>query len=200
MTAVLTNMDEPLGNFVGNAHEIHEAVQTLLGKGPEDLNHIASTLVAHLLIESNQYQDFDIAYDAARLVLQKGLAFPYLKRMVQDQRGESSMLLEMPLYFASNTHQITASETGYISKIEALKIGQAAMLLGAGRQTKEDVIDYYVGIELHKKVGDYVNKGDLLLTIYHQHKGLEEAIKSISRAYEYTSQQKEVEYILDTIK
>ena len=200
MTAVLTNMDEPLGNFVGNAHEIHEAVQTLLGKGPEDLNHIASTLVAHLLIESNQYQDFDIAYDAARLVLQKGLAFPYLKRMVEDQRGESSMLLEMPLYFASNTHQITASETGYISKIEALKIGQAAMLLGAGRQTKEDVIDYYVGIELHKKVGDYVNKGDLLLTIYHQHKGLGEAINSISSAYEYTSQQKQVEYILDTIK
>lgn len=198
--AVLTNMDEPLGYFIGNAHEIHEAVQTLLGKGPEDLNHVASTLVAHLLVQSNLYQDFDIAYDASRLVLQKGLAFPYLNRMIEDQHGDAEMLLTMPLYFASHQVQLQSMHSGYIDRIDALKVGKAAMLLGAGRQTKEDVIDYYVGIELHKKVGDYVEKGENLLTIFHQDKGLKDAIELLENAFDYTNAEKEVQFILDTIQ
>ena len=198
--AVLTNMDEPLGYFIGNAHEIHEAVQTLLGKGPEDLNHIASTLVAHLLVQSDLYQDFDIAYDASRLVLQKGLAFPYLNRMIEDQHGDSEMLLTMPLYFSSHQVQLKSKQSGFIDRIEALKVGKAAMLLGAGRQTKEAIIDHYVGIELHKKVGDYVDKDDVLLTIYHQEKGLKEATKLLENAFVYTDHEKEVQSILDTIQ
>lgn len=198
--AVLTNMDEPLGYFIGNAHEIHEAVQTLLGKGPEDLNHIASTLVAHLLVQADLYQDFDIAYDASRLVLQKGLAFPYLNRMIEDQHGEAEMLLTMPLYFASNQLQLKSKKTGFIDKIEALKVGKAAMLLGAGRETKESVIDHYVGIELHKKVGDFVEEGETLLTIYHQEKGLKDAQILLENAFVYTNEEKEVQSILDTIQ
>ena len=198
--AVLTNMDEPLGYFIGNAHEIHEAVQTLLGKGPEDLNHIASTLVAHLLVQSQLYQDFDIAYDASRLVLQKGLAFPYFNRMIEDQHGESEMLLTMPLYFSSHQVQLKSKQSGFIDRIEALKVGKAAMLLGAGRQTKEAIIDHYVGIELHKKVGDYVDKDDVLLTIYHQEKGLHEATKLLENTFVYTDKEKEVQSILDTIQ
>ena len=198
--AVLTNMDEPLGYFIGNAHEIHEAVQTLLGKGPEDLNHIASTLVAHLLVQADLYQDFDIAYDASRLVLQKGLAFPYLNRMIEDQHGEAEMLLTMPLYFASNQFQLKSKKTGFIDKIEALKVGKAAMLLGAGRETKESVIDHYVGIELHKKVGDFVEEGETLLTIYHQEKGLKDAQILLENAFVYTNEEKEVQSILDTIQ
>lgn len=198
--AVLTNMDEPLGYFIGNAHEIHEAVQTLLGKGPEDLNHIASTLVAHLLVQADLYQDFDIAYDASRLVLQKGLAFPYLNRMIEDQHGEAEMLLTMPLYFASNQLQLKSNKTGYIDKIEALKVGKAAMLLGAGRETKESVIDHYVGIELHKKVGDFVEEGETLVTIYHQEKGLKDAQILLENAFVYTNEEKEVISILDTIQ
>jgi pyrimidine-nucleoside phosphorylase len=200
MIAIVTNMDEPLGHFIGNAHEIHEAVQTLLGKGPDDLNHIASTLVAHLLVQSDLYQDFDIAYDASRLVLKKGLAYPYFKRMIEDQKGDSEMLVTMPLYFASNQKQLKAKKTGFIDRIEALKIGKAAMLLGAGRQTKEDRIDYYVGLELHKKVGDYVHEGDILVTIYHHDKGLEEAIQFVEDAFSYNSEAKILHAILDTIQ
>jgi pyrimidine-nucleoside phosphorylase len=200
MIAVLTNMDEPLGHYVGNAHEIHEAVQTLLGKGPEDINHIASTLVAHLLIQSNLYQDFDIAYDACRHALSKGLAFPYFKRMIEDQGGESDMLLAMSEYFATESVQLKAKASGYIHQIEALKVGQAAMLLGAGRQKKEDQIDYYVGIELHKKVGDYVKAGDDLLTIYHHQKGLSDALKLLEEAYHLSEEVKEVQYIFDTVQ
>lgn len=200
MIAVLTNMEEPLGHFIGNAHEIHEAVQTLLGKGPEDLNHIASTLVAHLLVQSNLYSNFDIAYDASRLVLKKGLAYPYLKRMIEDQKGESDMLLTMPLYFASNQKNLKAIKSGYIDRIEALKVGQAAMLLGAGRQTKEDRIDHYVGLELHKKVGDYVYEGDIIVTIYHHDKGLEEAIQLANEAFSYSNEAKTFHTILDTIQ
>ena len=200
MIAVLTNMDEPLGHFVGNAHEIHEAVQTLLGNGPEDINHIASTLVAHLLMQSNLYQDFDIAYDACRHALSKGLAFPYFKRMIEDQGGESDMLLSMTEHFATETVQLKAKASGYIHQIEALKVGQAAMLLGAGRQKKEDQIDYYVGLELHKKVGDYVKAGEDLLTLYHHQKGLEEALKLLEEAYHLSKEVKEVQYIIDTVQ
>lgn len=110
------------------------------------------------------------------------------------------MLLSMPKYFATETVQLKAKASGYIHQIEALKVGQAAMLLGAGRQKKEDQIDYYVGLELHKKVGDYVKAGEDLLTLYHHQKGLEEALKLLEEAYHLSKEVKEVQYIIDTVQ
>ena len=146
------------------------------------------------------YQDFDIAYDACRHALSKGLAFPYFKRMIEDQGGESDVLMNMSEYFATESVQLKAKASGYIHQIEALKVGQAAMLLGAGRQKKEDQIDYYVGLELHKKVGDYVKAGDDLLTIYHHQKGLSDALKLLEEAYHLSEEVKDVQYIIDTVQ
>lgn len=197
--AVLTNMSEPLGHYVGNVHEIYEVVETLLGRGPEDLNEIVATLASQLLIASHVYEDKDIAYDAVLHALQKGVAFPYLMRMVEDQHGQKDAILNMKNYMAKKTVHFLSPETGYIDHIDALKVGQAAMLLGAGRQVKTDTIDHSVGIWLQHKVGSYVEKGDIIATLYIKDKGLDEAIKLMKKAYTFGKTKKEVIRVYDII-
>ena len=197
--AVLTNMSEPLGHYVGNAHEIYEVVETLLGRGPEDLNDIVSTLASQLLIAANIFQDEDIAYDAVMHALKKGVAYPYLKRMVDDQHGQSVVLINMKDAFANKTVHILSPKSGYIKHIDALKVGQAAMMLGAGRKVKTDVIDHSVGIHLHHKVGTFIEKGDILATLYVHDKGIEEATKLMNASYDIGDSNIEVTRIYDII-
>jgi pyrimidine-nucleoside phosphorylase len=198
--ALLTNMDEPLGHYVGNANEVYEAVQTLLGKGPEDINVITSTISAQLLVAANIYSDYEVAYDASRLALKEGKAYPYLKRMVKDQEGDIDALYNMEALFSKQMHIIYAKQTGYINKIHALAVGKAGMLLGAGRQKKDDVIDYSVGVYIHQKVGDKIKAYQPLFTLYHNTKGLKEAIQLLEEAVEYSEKSVDVTYIYDVIK
>jgi pyrimidine-nucleoside phosphorylase len=198
--ALLTNMDEPLGHYVGNANEVYEAVQTLLGKGPEDINVITSTISAQLLVAANIYSDYEVAYDASRLALKEGKAYPYLKRMVKDQEGDIDALYNMEAMFSKQMHIIYAKQTGYINKIHALAVGKAGMLLGAGRQKKDDVIDYSVGVYIHQKVGDKIKANQPLFTLYHNTKGLKEAIQLLEEAVEYSEKSVDVTYIYDVIK
>jgi pyrimidine-nucleoside phosphorylase len=198
--ALLTNMDEPLGHYVGNANEVYEAVQTLLGKGPEDINVITSTISAQLLVAANIYSDYEVAYDASRLALKEGKAYPYLKRMVKDQEGDIDALYNMEALFSKQMHIIYAKQTGYINKIHALAVGKAGMLLGAGRQKKDDVIDYSVGVYIHQKVGDKIKANQPLFTLYHNTKGLKEAIQLLEEAVEYSEKSVDVTYIYDVIK
>ena len=198
--ALLTNMDEPLGHYVGNAHEVYEAVETLLGKGPEDINVITSTISAQLLVASNIYTDYEIAYDASRLALKEGKAYSYLRRMVKDQEGDGDALYHMDTFFSKQTYVIHAKSSGYIKKIHALAVGKAAMLLGAGRQKKDDVIDYSVGVYIHQKVGDKIKSGQPLFTLYHTNKGLTEAIELLEEAVVFSDKNVDISYIYDVIK
>jgi pyrimidine-nucleoside phosphorylase len=198
--ALLTNMDEPLGHHVGNANEVYEAVQTLLGKGPEDINIITSTISAQLLVAANMYSDYEIAYDASRLALKEGKAYPYFRRMVKDQEGDIDALYNMDALFSKQTHIVYAKQSGYINKVHALAVGKAGMLLGAGRQKKDDVIDYGVGVYIHQKVGNKVKTGQPLFTLYHNTKGLKEAIQLLEEAVEYSTKSVDVSYIYDVIK
>jgi pyrimidine-nucleoside phosphorylase len=198
--ALLTNMDEPLGHYVGNAHEVYEAVETLLGKGPEDINVITSTISAQLLVASNIYSDYEIAYDASRLALKEGKAYSYLRRMVKDQEGDGDALYHMDTFFSKQTYVIHAKSSGYIKKIHALAVGKAAMLLGAGRQKKDDVIDYSVGVYMHQKVGDKIKSGQPLFTLYHTNKGLTEAIELLEEAVVFSDKNVDISYIYDVIK
>jgi len=198
--ALLTNMDEPLGHYVGNAHEVYEAVETLLGKGPEDINVITSTISAQLLVASNIYSDYEIAYDASRLALKEGKAYSYLRRMVKDQEGDGDALYHMDTFFSKQTYVIHAKSSGYIKKIHALAVGKAAMLLGAGRQKKDDVIDYSVGVYIHQKVGDKIKSGQPLFTLYHTNKGLTEAIELLEEAVVFSDKNVDISYIYDVIK
>jgi pyrimidine-nucleoside phosphorylase len=197
--AVLTNMSEPLGHYVGNAHEIYEVVETLLGRGPEDLNDIVATLASQLLIAADLFKDEDIAYDAVMHALKKGVAFPYLKRMIEDQHGQGDVLLNMKDMFAKKTVHILSPKEGYIKHIDALKVGQAAMMLGAGRKLKTDIIDHFVGINLHQKVGVFVKKGDVLATLHVNEKGIEEATKLMNTSYDIDDAQVKVTRIYDVI-
>lgn len=197
--AVLTNMSEPLGHYVGNSHEVFEAVETLLGKGPEDLNIIVSTLASQLLVAANVFEDEDIAYDAVMHALQKGVAFPYLKRMVEDQHGDGNKLLSMNALIAKKTVHILSDQSGYIKHIDALKVGQAAMSLGAGRKVKTDDVDHSVGIILNYKVGSKVEKGDILATLNVQEKGIEEAVQLMKNAYTFSDSREDITLIYEII-
>ena len=177
VSAVLTNMNQPLGNYVGNALEIFEVINTLKGNGPEDLNEVVKEIVVQILINSNVFKNKKIASIDVDNVLKSGEAYKYFEKMVHSQGGNVASLKDFHKQFAINKKEIYSDYDGWINEINALKIGNAAMILGAGRQIKSDKIDHSVGIQLNVKVGMKIKKGTLLATIYHNNKGLKESDK-----------------------
>jgi len=177
VSAVLTNMNQPLGNYVGNALEIFEVINTLKGNGPEDLNEVVKEIVVQILINSNVFKNKKIASIDVDNVLKSGEAYKYFEKMVHSQGGNVASLKDFHKQFAINKKEIYSNYDGWINEINALKIGNAAMILGAGRQIKSDKIDHSVGIQLNVKVGMKIKKGNLLATIYHNNKGLKESDK-----------------------
>lgn len=177
VSAVLTNMNQPLGNYVGNALEIFEVINTLKGNGPEDLNEVVKEIVVQILINSNVFKNKKIASIDVDNVLMSGEAYKYFEKMVHSQGGNVASLKDFHKQFAINKKEIYSDYDGWINEINALKIGNAAMILGAGRQIKSDKIDHSVGIQLNVKVGMKIKKGNLLATIYHNNKGLKESDK-----------------------
>ena len=177
VSAVLTNMNQPLGNYVGNALEIFEVINTLKGNGPEDLNEVVKEIVVQILINSNVFKNKKIASIDVDNVLKSGEAYKHFEKMVHSQGGNVASLRDFHKQFAINKKEIYSDYDGWINEINALKIGNAAMILGAGRQIKSDKIDHSVGIQLNVKVGMKIKKGNLLATIYHNNKGLKESDK-----------------------
>ena len=177
VSAVLTNMNQPLGNYVGNALEIFEVINTLKGNGPEDLNEVVKEIVVQILINSNVFKNKKSASIDVDNVLKSGEAYKYFEKMVHSQGGNVASLKDFYKQFAINKKEIYSDYDGWINEINALKIGNAAMILGAGRQIKSDKIDHSVGIQLNVKVGMNIKKGNLLATIYHNNKGLKESDK-----------------------
>lgn len=177
VSAVLTNMNQPLGNYVGNALEIFEVINTLKGNGPEDLNEVVKEIVVQILINSNVFKNKKIASIDVDNVLKSGEAYKYFEKMVHSQGGNVASLKDFHKQFAINKKEIYSNYDGWINEINALKIGNAAMILGAGRQIKSDKIDHSVGIQLNVKVGMKIKKGNILATIYHNNKGLKESEK-----------------------
>ena len=164
--ALITDMDTPLGFAVGNILEVKEAISTLRGEGPEDLTEICislAALMAHLALGI----PFDEAKEMSVQALQSGAAYEKFKEWICRQGGEKK-LTECPELFpkAAYEYEIKATRGGYISKMNAELIGSAAMLLGAGRRTKDEKIDHTAGIILAKKSGDLVRVGDTLARLY----------------------------------
>lgn len=164
--ALITDMGAPLGFAVGNILEVKEAISTLRGSGPEDLTEICVSLaatMAHLALGI----PFDDAKLRAQNILNCGAAYEKFKEWISAQGGDAR-LADNPELFpkAEFEYEIKATRDGYISKMNAELIGNAAMELGAGRRTKDDKIDHTAGIILHKKSGDSVRAGDTLATLY----------------------------------
>ena len=165
--AIISDMSQPLGFAIGNALEVKEAIDTLKGHGPADLTELVLTLGSQMVVLANKAKTLDEAREKLQEVIKNGKAVEKFKTLIEAQGGDSS-IVDHPEKLASAPYQIAlpALKSGYVSRIIADQIGIAAMQLGAGRATKEDVIDPSVGIMLHKKVGDKVAEGEALLTIH----------------------------------
>lgn len=165
--AVISDMSEPLGEAIGNSLEIVEAIDTLKGDGPEDLTEMCYVLGSQMVVLAGKAETLDEARQLLKEALNSGKALEKFREMIEDQGGDSSVV-DQPekLLTAQYQSELPAKTSGYVTKLVANEIGIAAMLLGAGRKTKEDAIDHAVGIKLHKKVGEKVEAGESLLTIY----------------------------------
>ncbi|HAQ4202661.1 TPA: pyrimidine-nucleoside phosphorylase, partial [Enterococcus faecium] len=165
--AVISDMSEPLGEAIGNSLEVVEAIETLQGNGPEDLVEMCYALGSQMVVLAGKAKTTDEARTLLQEALESGKALAKFKEMIQNQGGDPA-IVEHPerILTARYTMELPAKQSGVVSKIVANELGIAAMMLGAGRKTKEEDIDHAVGLKLHKKIGDTVTKGESLLTIY----------------------------------
>ncbi|WP_456283069.1 pyrimidine-nucleoside phosphorylase [Bacillus sp. JZ34] len=178
--AVISDMSQPLGFAIGNALEVKEAIDTLKGEGPEDLTELVLTLGSQMVVLAKKAETLDEAREKLIDVMKNGKALQKFKGFLQNQGGDSSVA-DNPekLPQAAYKIDIPAKEAGVVSEIVADQIGVAAMLLGAGRATKEDKIDLAVGIMLRKKVGDAVEKGEPLVTLYANRENVDDVIVKV---------------------
>ena len=188
VAALITDMDVPLGNNIGNSLEVIEAVETLKGNGPSDLTELSLSLASKLLCLAGK-GSLSECRELAAEKLSDGSALEKLAEMVELQGGDPSYILD-PSKFASAPYSkaVTARESGYISHMDTEKVGLACMALGAGRQRKDDIIDPAAGIVLHKKTGDKVEAGEKVATLLASDKNLfAEAAEHFAAALTYSS-------------
>ncbi|MBW9153104.1 pyrimidine-nucleoside phosphorylase [Clostridium estertheticum] len=178
--AIISDMSQPLGFAIGNALEVKEAIDTLKGEGPEDLTELVLTLGSQMVVLAKKAKTLEEARKMLLEVIKNGKAIDKFKVFIKNQGGDES-IVDNPekLPQAKYKVDVPALTSGFVSNMVADEIGIAAMLLGAGRATKEDKIDLAVGLILRKKVGDKVEKGEPILTIYSNRENVEDVKKKI---------------------
>lgn len=200
VTAILTSMEEPLGVMIGNGLEVYEAIETLKGNGPKDVVLISAAIGAELLVEAKIETDIEVAKNKLIETLNNGKALEKFRQMVIAQGGDVSYVDEPNKLFTNEKVLIKAPKSGYVEEINALNIGVAASRLGAGRVTKDDVIDLKVGLELHKKIGESVIEGETLVTMYVADKGVSEAKQLILDSIKIGDTKRSVELIKKIVR
>lgn len=200
---IISDMDQPLGNAIGNAIEVIEAIDLLKGNGPKDLLELTLTLGSNMLILAGRVKDEDEGRKLLKENIENGKALKKLKEFVEAQGGDSSYVDDVTKFpQAKYIIEVKSNKSGYINKINAEKLGLIAMELGAGRATKESIIDLAVGIKLLKKRGDKVEKEDVLGYIYANelekaNKAKEDLLENIEIKNE---KDKEIPLIYDIVK
>ncbi|HHV72665.1 MAG TPA: pyrimidine-nucleoside phosphorylase [Clostridia bacterium] len=201
--AVISNMDQPLGYTIGNSLEVKEAIETLQGNGPKDLTELCLELGIQILSLAGVTSDRNKARTILVDSINSGKAFSKFRQLIYAQKGDLNVLnnLDMLSQAAIRKEFISPSE-GYIKSINAELVGKTSLILGAGRQKKGDKIDLFAGIELKKKVGDKVLKGESLATLYFNNPLVEqEAILTLGAAYQFSDLPvQEQPIILGTVK
>ena len=167
VVALITDMDQPLGNAVGNAIEVEECVAVLRGTGPADLRELCLELAAWMFVLGGRVHDVHAGKELTAKLIDTGEALRTFRKMVELQGGDAAVLDEPKLPRALHQVQVLAPNAGYVAAIQCEQIGKASVVLGGGREKKEDSVDPAVGIELHKKVGDKVSPGEPLCTVYY---------------------------------
>lgn len=201
MTAVLTNMDEPLGYAVGNSLEVIEAINTLNGNGPKDFKELCLEIAAHLILHADKAKTLEEAYNLCEKQIENKEALNTLAKLVEAQGGDKNYILNPELFTkAKYSFEVRINNEGYVNHINALQIGNAAMILGAGRKKLTDSIDHSVGIVLHKKVGDRVQPFDSIATIYSNYSDVKDVEMLILDAFSYSNEPISPQIIIKVIK
>jgi pyrimidine-nucleoside phosphorylase len=199
--AVITDMNQPLGLEVGNANEIREAIEVLKGRDIPDLCTIALTISSHMTVLGGIYPDVEAAYASLQETIRSGQAINKLKEFIEAQGGDASVV-DHPerLPQAKHAIEVKAEVSGYVTGIDAEKVGVAAMLLGAGRKTKEDSIDHAAGVTLVKKIGDPVSAGDTICVMHTNLDNAEDAQAQLISAYRFGNDKpQEIRYVHEVI-
>ena len=197
--AIISDMSQPLGYAVGNTLEIEEAIETLKGQGPADLEELCLELGAQMVYLGEKATSLEEARELLKEKLHNGEALEKFKEFIAAQHGNPEVVNDYSLMpQAKDKKEVYAEESGYVAEIDADAIGVAAMSLGAGRTTKESEIDLAAGLMLHKKVGEKVAKGDLLVTLYANDKDFSEAESLVHQAYKFSSTSVEPTLIHET--
>ena len=190
--AIISDMSQPLGRAIGNSLEIVEAIDTLKGNGPDDLTELCLTLGSQMVVVGEKAETLEEAREMLLAVIEDGSALEIFKQFIKWQGGNEKIVDDVSLLpQAAYKFEVPASEDGFITFMEADEIGTAAMLLGAGRATKESEIDLAVGIVLNKKVGDAVSKGDSLATIYSNSENVQDVMDKLTKFIEIEAVKKD---------
>ena len=182
---VLSNMDEPLGYSIGNANEIIESIEMLKGNAPEDLKEVVYTIAELALKAKGEITELSEGIEKIDDVINSGLALSKLREFITESGGNGDLVDDYSILpTAKNKMEVFSNKEGYVSKIKAEEVGKAAMIMGAGRATKEDEVDHAVGLKILKKVGDKIEKDEKIAEIYYNDvKNVEDSKNMILDAY-----------------
>lgn len=182
---VLSNMDEPLGYLIGNANEIIESIEMLKGNAPKDLKEVVYTIAELALKAKGEITELSEGIEKIDAVINSGLALSKLREFIAESGGNGDLVDDYSILpAAKNKIEVFSNKEGYVSKIKAEEVGKAAMIIGAGRATKEDEVDHAVGLKILKKVGDKIKKGEKIAEIYYNDaKNVEDSKNMILDAY-----------------
>ncbi len=199
--AMLTDMDQPLGEAIGNNLEVIEAIETLKGNGPKEFTELCYKICSEMLKVSGVIKSEEEAYKLIYDKISSGIALNKLREMIAYQKGNAGVIDDYSLMGeAKKIVPVLSEKDGYVKGIKTTQIGTAAMKLGAGRESMNDVIDHTVGIKVYKKVGERVSKGDKIADVYTNGKATDEAIKMILDSYNIVTEEvKERSIIIDII-
>ncbi|HYK48327.1 MAG TPA: thymidine phosphorylase, partial [Terriglobales bacterium] len=180
MVALITDMDQPLGRFVGNALEVEEVLEVLRGEGPDDLRDLCMELAAWMFLLGAQVKTLGEGKQLSVKLIRSGGALKKFREMVELQGGDPRVIEETKyLPKAGKKVDVLSTRAGYVQAIQCERAGTACVILGGGRERKEDSIDPAVGFVLHKKVGDAVSPGEPLCTVHYNSAGLGARAKAL---------------------
>lgn len=187
--AMITDMNQPLGNTIGNALEVKEAIETVKGNGPKDFTELVMTAGEIMLVQGKIAKNKNEARAMLEDAIKSGRAFEKLKKMVEYQGGNVKQIEDPGLLpQAKFKTQMKSQKEGYIDNIHSMNLGILSMKLGGGREKKEDNINYAVGLEMKVKKGDKIKKDDILATVYHDEKLTDELIESFYNTFSYSNE------------
>ncbi|WP_165602778.1 pyrimidine-nucleoside phosphorylase [Lederbergia galactosidilytica] len=191
-SAIISDMNQPLGFAIGNTLEMKEAIETLQGKGPEDLQELCLVLASKMVLLAGGMETEAKARERLIEVIENGKALEAFKQFLKAQGGDPTVVDDFDkLAEAKYQIKVKTVEHGFVSEIIADEIGMAAMMLGAGRETKESKIDLSVGVVLHKKIGDHIEKGNIIATIHSNKEDVSEVVNRIQNAYRFSGEKPE---------